>query len=118
MIRMMHVLCTGNNCVATYIVLLAMFETDNTGIFLIILFCVKANASEFAPCFSNVVNIMSALSDKVSLFIQQFSVFLVAMIMAVVVDWRLSLAVMSITPLMTGAMIATVVVSVKRFQNN
>ena len=55
---------------------------------------------------------MSGLSDKVSIFIQQFSVFLVAMIMAVVVDWRLSLAVMSVTPLMTGAMIAAVVVSV------
>ena len=61
---------------------------------------------------------MSGLSDKVGMFIQQVSVFLVAMCMALVVNWRLSLAVMSLTPLMTAMMIGAVLVSVKPFQNN
>ena len=35
MIRIMHVLCTGNNyCVAKYNFPLTMFETDNKGIFI------------------------------------------------------------------------------------
>ncbi|KAI0228611.1 ATP-dependent translocase ABCB1 [Lamellibrachia satsuma] len=62
---------------------------------------------------NDIVNVNSGMSDKVCLFIQHLSVFAVSVVMALVTNWRLTLAVLALLPLMTASMIGAVLVNVK-----
>ncbi|KAI0233434.1 Multidrug resistance protein 2 [Lamellibrachia satsuma] len=76
----------------------AWFDRHNTG-------------SLVVTITNDIVNIESGMSDKVSLFIQHLSVFVVAIIMALATSWRLSLAVLSLTPLTVVSVISIVIVT-------
>ena len=60
------------------------------------------------------MNVMSGLADKVSLFIEHFSVFTVSFVLALVTNWRLALAVLSLAPVLTGSILTAVLVSTVR----
>ena len=61
--------------------------------------------------FSDIVNVMSGMSDKISNFLQNFTVFVVAFIMALATNWRLSLAAFSLVPFIAASVLCAVIVS-------
>ncbi|KAK2159081.1 hypothetical protein NP493_1733g00026 [Ridgeia piscesae] len=67
---------------------------------------------------NDIVNVMSGMSDKISNFLQNFTVFVVAFIMALATNWRLSLAAFSLVPFIAafvlGAGIVTVTSTVRQ----
>ncbi|KAI0240736.1 ATP-dependent translocase ABCB1, partial [Lamellibrachia satsuma] len=62
---------------------------------------------------NDIVNVNCGMSDKVCLFIQHLSVFAVSVVMALVTNWRLTLAVLALLPLLTASIIGAVLITVK-----
>ncbi|KAK2181043.1 hypothetical protein NP493_412g00010 [Ridgeia piscesae] len=60
---------------------------------------------------NDIVNVMSGMSDKISNFLQNFTVFVVAFIMALATNWRLSLAAFSLVPFIAAFVLGAVIVS-------
>ena len=63
------------------------------------------------PCFSDIVNVTSGMSDKVCLFIQSFTVFIASCVMALMTNWRLALVAFALVPLITASIVNIVIVS-------
>ncbi|KAK2148863.1 hypothetical protein NP493_3121g00002 [Ridgeia piscesae] len=58
---------------------------------------------------NDIVNVMSGMSDKISNFLQNFTVFVVAFIMALATNWRLSLAAFSLVPFIAASVLCAVI---------
>ncbi|KAK2159079.1 hypothetical protein NP493_1733g00033 [Ridgeia piscesae] len=62
---------------------------------------------------NNIVNVRSGMSDKVGFSIQLLSVLIVSFVMAMWINWRLTLAALTFVPIMTAFTIGIVIVTVK-----
>ncbi|KAK2167994.1 hypothetical protein NP493_1249g00018 [Ridgeia piscesae] len=62
---------------------------------------------------NDIVNVASGMSDKVSLFIQSFTIFVASFIMALATNWRLSLAAFTLVPFITASILGAGAMSVK-----
>ena len=63
------------------------------------------------PCFSDIVNVTSGMSDKVCLFIQSFTVFIASCVMTLMTNWRLALVAFCLVPFIAASIFNIVIVS-------
>ena len=61
--------------------------------------------------FSDIVNVMSGMSDKISNFLLNVTVFVVAFIMALATNWRLSLVAFTLVLFIAASVLGAVIVS-------
>ena len=61
--------------------------------------------------FSDIVNVMSGMSDKISNFLLNVTIFVVAFSMALATNWRLFLAAFTLVPFIAASILGAVFVS-------